>query len=223
MIQDNSKHPGPQFKFYGRQKGVRLSNRQSALIRDLLPTVRFDADCPAISPDRATWLEIGFGGGEHLSWQAGQNRDVNFIGAEPFINGVAKLLVQIIKDDLANIRIFDGDARILLQKLPDGCLDRLFLLFPDPWPKTRHHKRRFVNQHTLSQFARILKPGSEFRFVSDIDNYIDWTIREVGENGAFDLSDDNQTTPPSDWRETRYQKKAIREGRTTTYLSFIRK
>lgn len=216
----NSRNTEHTFKFYGRLKGVRLSKRQAGLVENLLPQLRLDIDAPEIDPQKPVWLEIGFGGGEHLAWQAHNNTDVNFIGAEPFVNGVAKLLVKITELDLTNIRILDGDARVLLQKLPDACLDRIFLLFPDPWPKSRHHKRRFVNQNTLGDFARILKPQGEFRFVSDIDDYVDWTLQEVRKNGRFKLSQGDKKIPPPDWCTTRYQQKAIREGRETTYLSF---
>ncbi len=166
-----------------------------------------------------TWLEIGFGGGEHLAHQAELHPDINFIGAEPFINGIAKLLALIEEKRLANIRIYDGDARYLIEALPDASLDRIYLLYPDPWPKARHAKRRFVNAETLAHFHRLLKPAGLFLFASDIADYVDWTRQHVASHGGFVEQGDPQE-PFENWIETRYEVKAVREGRTTRYLTF---
>jgi len=163
-----------------------------------------------------TWFEIGFGGGEHLAHQAELHPDINFIGAEPFLNGVAKLLALIEEKHLTNIRIHDGDARYLLEALPDASLERIFLLYPDPWPKARHAKRRFVSAETLSHFHRLLKPGGLFLFASDIANYVDWTREHMSVHGGFREEHD----PFEDWIQTRYEIKARREGREPAYLTF---
>lgn len=216
----------PEYKFYGRKKGVRLSERQSRLVDTLLPTLRLDLNNAVATSQPETWLEIGFGGGEHLAHQAMNNRQIAFIGAEPFVNGVAKLLVAIEENNLDNIHIHDGDARVLLPKIPDGSLDRVFLLYPDPWHKQRHKKRRFANDWSIGHFYRMLKPGGVFRFASDIDDYVAWTVKLVRKHGGFDFVGshlDEWREPPEDWHQTRYEQKAIREGRRPAYISFVRR
>ena len=219
----DKKNP-PDFKFYGRIKGVRLSDRQAGLMDTLLARVRLDLKNPMPALQRDVWLEIGFGGGEHLAFQAGQNPDIAFIGAEPFVNGVAKLLVAIEENNITNLTIHDGDVRVLLPKIPDNSLSRLFLLYPDPWHKTRHRKRRMVNEDTISHFHRMLKPGGVFRFASDIEEYVKWTVAAVKKHGGFEFAGDTPNDwrqPPDDWHRTRYEAKALREGRTPSYISFI--
>lgn len=169
-----------------------------------------------------TWLEIGFGGGEHLAHQAELHPNINFIGAEPFLNGVAKLLALIEAKRLANIAIHDGDARYLLEALPDASLERIYLLYPDPWPKARHAKRRFVSAETLGHFHRLLKSGGLFLFASDIADYVDWTHQHAAAHGGFVEEGDPQE-PFENWMQTRYEAKARREGRETAYLRFQRK
>lgn len=221
-------------KFFGRRAGQSLRRNHARLVADLLPALRLGNDADAIAnpaslfarPVREVWLEIGFGGGEHLAWQAAQNPDVGLIGAEPFINGVAKLLAQVEERQLDNIRILDDDIRPRLPQIGDATVSRAFLLFPDPWPKARHHKRRFVNQSNLAQLHRILKPGAEFRVASDIDDYIRWTLREVYRHGGFEWlaeAPDHWRQRPADWPQTRYEAKAMREGRASAYLTFRRK
>ncbi|MGI9413017.1 MAG: tRNA (guanosine(46)-N7)-methyltransferase TrmB, partial [Hyphomicrobiales bacterium] len=184
---------GPRRLLYGRRKGHKLRQKQSGLVETLLPRLRVDlpADgcldprtCVA-PPARQVWLEIGFGGGEHLHAQALANPDVGLIGCEPFVNGVAKLLSDIERSGVQNIRIYDDDARDLLDVLADRCLDRIFVLFPDPWPKTRHHKRRFVTPDNLDRLARVMVSGGELRFASDISDYVRWTLRHIRAHGAF--------------------------------------
>ena len=187
-------------------------------MEELLPQFRFDA-AAALDPSRRRWLEIGFGGGEHLAHQAALNPHVEMIGAEAFINGVAKLLSLIDASALKNIRIHFGDARDALTALPDACLDRIYLLYPDPWPKARHNKRRLVNQSTLAEFHRLLKPDGVFIFASDIDDYVAWTLAEIAAFARF-AEHGERTEPPENWIETRYEAKARREGRGSAYLKF---
>ncbi len=197
----------------------------------LLSDLSLDVSRPAPSamqslfprPVREIWLEIGFGGGEHLLHQASLHPDIGFIGVEPFVNGMAKALAGIAQGGQDNIRLYHDDALHVLNWLPDSCLSRVYLLYPDPWPKKRHWKRRFVSQSTLDQFARTLRPDGEFRFASDIDTYVDWTLRHCHASGRFRWTADQASdwhAPWADWIRTRYEAKAIREGRTPAYLTF---
>ena len=177
-------------------------------------------------PVSDVWLEIGFGAGEHLIHQAEANPQIGFIGAEPFINGVARVLAEAENKSLRNIRIHDDDARPLLERLPAASIARVFLLFSDPWPKTRHHKRRFVSAATLDQLARILKPGGEFRFASDDASFVRWTLAASLAHAEFAWT----AKRPADWRQrppdaiaTRYETKALTDGRACVYLHFERK
>ncbi len=152
--------------------------------RFLLPRLALDLSAPvdprALKPDAAEgWLEIGFGGGEHMAAQAARRPDVLILGAEPFLNGVASAVRHLAEQDLGNVRLHHGDARDLLAALPDACLDRVFILFPDPWPKARHHKRRLIQPETLAELARVLKPGGRLRFATDWADYADWTLKQV--------------------------------------------
>jgi tRNA (guanine-N7-)-methyltransferase len=162
------------------------------------------------------WLEIGFGGGEHLVWQAAAHPDIGFIGCEAYVNGIAKLLSAVEDQGLDNIRIHDGDARELVSSLGEGSIGRIFLLFPDPWPKRRHHKRRIITSDMLAQFHRILRPGGVLRFASDSGDYVAWTLIHIRAHGGFawlaDAPPDWRERPP-DWPETRYEAKARRAGR----------
>lgn len=225
------KRSAPESRLYGRRKGPRLRAHQAELVENLLPQLQIDpADPRVCRPERLfdggvedVWLEIGFGGGEHLAWQARNNPGIGFIGCEPFINGIAKLLSAVETENLTNVRIFDGDAREVLAVLEDDVLARVFLLYPDPWPKRRHNKRRFVNQLTLAQIHRTLKSAGTFRVASDIPDYIRWALFEVRRHGGFDWlasSPDDWRQRPDDWPQTRYEAKAIREGRTPSYLEF---
>ena len=207
--------------------------RPARLMETLLPEVATpDPASGSIDPAAMfpladeLWLEVGFGGGEHLAWQAAQNPHVGFVGAEPFVNGVAKLLSHIDEQNLKNIRIHFGDARPLLEALPDAALSRLFVLHPDPWPKKRHHKRRMISPWFFAEAARLLKSGGELRIASDIADYIRWTLMHVANAPAFEWTAecaDDWKRRPEDWPQTRYEAKAIKEGRTPTYLIFHRK
>ena len=205
----------PRHQFYGRRKGHALRRHHLQLVEELLPKLRFAA-AHLKSP---AWLEIGFGGGEHLAHQASLHPEINFIGAEPFLNGVAKLLAVIEERSLTNIQIHDHDARYLLEALPDASLERIYLLYPDPWPKLRQNKRRFVNAEILTQFHRVLKPGGLLLFASDIVDYVEWTRQHVSKHGGF-TEEGDPTQPFEDWIQTRYEAKARREGRGSVYLKF---
>lgn len=221
-------------RLWGRRRGKRLRPGQQQLLATLLPRLRVPEPPPGQfigmaalfgRAPQALSLEIGFGAGEHLTAQAEAHPGTGFIGCEPFVQGLAKALARIEAGKLDNIRLHDGDARRLLTWLPPGSLSRIFLLFPDPWPKTRHHKRRFVQPETLDEFARLLRPGGEFRFASDIPSYVRWTLEHVTRHGAFAWTAER----PADWRirpagqpPTRYEAKALREGRAPVWLTFLR-
>ena len=174
----------------------------------------------------ALQLEIGFGGGEHLLHRATESPATGFIGVEPFVNGMAKMMMALAKAPLANLRVYDDDATRLLDWLPPTSLDGIDLLYPDPWPKKKHWKRRFVGPANLGRFARVLKPGGRFRFASDIDSYVNWTLLACRNHGDFEWQAREATDwhrPYEGWPGTRYEAKAIREGRRPAYLTFIRK
>ncbi|SCY45902.1 tRNA (guanosine(46)-N7)-methyltransferase TrmB [Microvirga guangxiensis] len=216
--------------FFGRRKGKKLRSRHDDLIHHLLPAIRaIPGSAPAgqfpnVNP-RETWLEIGFGGGEHLAHQARTHRDINFIGCEPFVNGMAKLLAAVDHEKLDNIRVWDDDVTKLLPTLPDACFDRVYILYPDPWPKRRQRKRRLVSDEMLVELARVLKPGGELRFASDIDDYIGWVLSRILRSDHFRWTAkraDDWRTPYEGWPGTRYEAKAIREGRVPSYLTMVR-
>lgn len=209
----------PKFLFYGRRKGKPLRRRHSELMEQLLPHVSVNLSAPLAGLGSRRWLEIGFGGGEHLAHQATLHPDISLLGAEAFLNGVAKLLSELDERKTENVRVFYGDARELLEVLPDGSLERIFLLYPDPWPKERQKKRRFVNPENLSHFHRLLTDGGQFLFASDIPDYVNWTRENVTSHGGF-IEERNSPEPFTDWTRTRYEAKAIREGRSPAYLTF---
>ncbi|MBQ66056.1 MAG: tRNA (guanosine(46)-N7)-methyltransferase TrmB [Marinovum sp.] len=179
-------------------------------------------DLKALFGDAPVWLEIGFGGGEHLLHQAQLNPDVGFIGCEPYINGVAMLLGKIRAAGVTNIRIYPGDARHIFDVLPEASIDRAFLLYPDPWPKKRHHRRRFVTHEHLVPMARILKPNSIFRLATDIPDYVRQALLEVPKQGLEWLAENPKDWRIAwpDWHRTRYEEKAVHENRTPHYLTF---
>lgn len=223
--------------FFGRRKGKRLRGLQERRLAELLPRLRIDLPPGAAPLNPATlfedpeedpkkiWMEIGFGGGEHLAAQAAAHPEIGFIGAEPFVNGIAKLLAAIDARALRNVRIRDADATALLTRLPDACLDRVYLLYSDPWPKRRQRKRRFVSDAALREIGRVLSDGGLFRFASDIDDYAGWVLARAARcpilawtaRGARDW-----TQPFPDWPGTRYEAKALTAGRRPTYLEFAR-
>ena len=209
----------PKFQFYGRRKGKPLRRHHVDLMEHLLPQFSVDIAAPLVNSKDVRWLEIGFGGGEHLAHQAALNPDVTIIGAEPYLNGVAKLLSEIEARALQNVRVHYGDARVLLEALPPECFERVYLLYPDPWPKARQNKRRFVNPENLTHMHRVLKPEGQFWFASDIEDYVLWTREHVASFGKFAAHGD-PTEPFENWTRTRYEAKAVREGRGQNYLRF---
>lgn len=211
----------PQHQFYGRRKGKPLRRIHSELMQTLLPQVAVDMARPLAATPGPRILEIGFGGGEHLAHQAALNPAINYIGAEPFLNGVAKLLSEIAERKLTNLRVHYGDARPLLEALPAESFERIYLLYPDPWPKLKQNKRRFVNAANLAHFARVLKPQGQFWFASDIADYVAWTRLHVAQSNLFTEQPDH-TSPFENWIQTRYEAKARREGRDSAYLRFIK-
>ena len=188
-------------------------------MQSLLPQIAVDLADPLAKTNAPRWLEIGFGGGEHIAHQATLHPGVSLIGAEAFLNGVAKLLAHAAEANISNLHIYYGDARRLLQALPDQCFERLYLLYPDPWPKQRQNKRRFISRENLDHFRRVLSPKGQFLFASDIPDYIDWTLDHVVEQGGFELVS-RSDQPYENWLRTRYEAKAIREGRVPCYLTF---
>jgi tRNA (guanine-N7-)-methyltransferase len=209
----------PKFQFYGRRKGKPLRRTQFGLMETLLPQVAVDLASPLGGAHSRCWLEIGFGGGEHLAHQAALNSDVTILGAEPYLNGVAKLLAEIDARALTNVRVHYGDARVLLEALPDHCFERVYLLYPDPWPKARQNKRRFVSPENLVQIHRVLKPSGQFWFASDIESYVTWTREHVAVHAGF-IEEGDANLPFANWTRTRYEAKAVREGRGSAYLRF---
>lgn len=223
--------------FFGRRKGKRLRGLQEDRLETLLPALRIDLppgggriDPRTLFTDMETppdeiWLEIGFGGGEHLAARAAAHPGIGFIGAEAFVNGVVKLLAEIDGRGLRNVRVRDGDVAPLLARLPDACLGQVSLLYPDPWPKRRQRKRRFVSDESLAQIARLLKDGGTFRFASDIDDYAGWTLARIAR--CPDLhwpaaSARDWLRPFPGWPGTRYEAKALATGRRPTYLECVR-
>ncbi|MEX0627980.1 MAG: tRNA (guanosine(46)-N7)-methyltransferase TrmB [Cucumibacter sp.] len=218
--------------FFGRRKGHRLHPGQQRLIETLLPSLLVD---PVQAPIDATkifggprplFLEIGYGGGEHLFARATERPEAGFIGCEPYLGGIGKLLARIASEKLDNMRLFTDDALLLLPALAPASLDGVFLLYPDPWPKKRHHKRRFVSHSTLGELARSMKPGGEFRFATDIEDYANWTLAQIVRSSDFAWSPGR----PRAWREpwpdyapTRYEQKARQQGRAPFYFSFSRR
>ena len=175
-------------------------------------------------PIEDVWLEIGFGAGEHLLWHAEQHPSVGMIGAEPYISGIAKLLSKVAQTRMRNIRVHEGDARDVIDALPAASLGRVFILFPDPWPKTRHHKRRFVQSETLDALARVMRPGAELRFASDDPGYFSWTLERLCAHPAFGWTASRPrdwNSRPADWPQTRYETKALHGP--PRYLRFIRR
>ncbi|UPJ62628.1 tRNA (guanosine(46)-N7)-methyltransferase TrmB [Bradyrhizobium sp. 191] len=219
--------------FFGRRKGHKLRQHQAGLIEQLLPHLALDIDGEAPADARAIFapaaedvrLEIGFGGGEHLAAEAQNFPATGFIGCEPYVNGMAKILAQIEAANIGNIRLFAGDAAELLAWLPKASLSRIDLIHPDPWPKRRHWKRRFVQDRTIAAMARVLRSGGEFRFVCDIDDYCAWTLSHLARSQDFvwlaERADDFRQPWPG-YTMTRYGRKAAREGRKAAYLRFRR-
>ena len=220
--------------FYGRIKGKSLNAAQVRYLEEDLPKlsvagITFEEnperdllDIRELASGRKIWLEVGFGGGEHLVHQALQNPDVQFLGVEPYVNGVAMLLGKMRNAGVTNIKLHVGDARNLMDVLPDDSVSKVFLLYPDPWPKMRHHRRRFVTPEHLIPLNKCLKSGAEFRVATDIKDYVRQTLQEVPKAGFEWLAEgpEDWRAPWDDWIATRYEQKALRENRTPHYMTF---
>ena len=222
--------------FYGRTKGKALNAAQDRYLEEDLPRLsvlgitreenpaRDLLDIHELAGGKKLWLEIGFGGGEHLVHQALQNPDVQFLGVEPYLNGVAMILGKIRNAGVTNIKLHRGDARNLMDVLPNGSVSKVFLLYPDPWPKMRHHRRRFVTPEHLIPLNKCMKPGAEFRVATDIEDYVRQALQEVPKAGFEWLAEgpEDWRAPWGDWIATRYEQKALREDRTPHYMTFIK-
>lgn len=230
--------------FFGRRKGRVIRKTKTTLLETFLPTLKIDEHTNFKAPDlfgvpvKQICLEIGFGNGEHLAGQAKNNSDVGYIGAEVFQNGVANLLSLItgikVTADLPetitletgrvdNIRVWDNDIRLLFKSMPDNFLDKVYLLFPDPWPKKRHASRRFVNKDNLKELARILKPGGILRIATDHKVYKSWTLNQMHDCPLFRWTatcGNDWKHEPKDWVQTKYQRKALKEGRRPVFLDY---
>ncbi len=214
---------------YGRIKSRPIKPRQAELLESLAPRIALDLTAPldpaALMPAASeVWLEIGFGGGEHLAAQAAAHPEALLIGVEPFLNGMASCLRHVDEQDLANVRLHHGDARDVLAALPDASLDRMFILFPDPWPKTRHHKRRIVQTETVAEFARVLKPGARLRYATDWAEYAAWALERFTASPDFVWTAERAAdwrTPPADHSTTRYEEKRLGDH-PPIFLDFVR-
>lgn len=219
-------------KTFGRRRGKTLRKGQRIALQEVLPAIAIHQDelLPSSAMDLSGFdgevrVEIGFGGGEHLLHAAEAEPNVTFIGCEPFINGVGKLVAAIGEKNLRNIRLYTDDAMDVLRALPESSIGKVYVLYPDPWPKPRQRKRRFINEASLRQIARVLKSGGELRFATDIDDYCAWTLARVLAMGAFHWRAEDASgwlTPWPNWSGTRYESKARREGRSSAYLTFDR-
>jgi tRNA (guanine-N7-)-methyltransferase len=222
--------PAPVRRLYGRSRGKTLRASQQRLLAEALPLFSIAPDALVAgrgfaAPLREVWLEIGFGAGEHLIEQAKANPDVAVIGCEPFLNGVVATLAGIEREQLANVRLRRGDAQSLIEAAPDSFFSRVFLLYPDPWPKRRHHKRRVVGVGMIKAMARVMRSGAELRFATDIDDYAGWTLRRFLASPHFRWTASRSgdwRQPWPQWRPTRYEAKARSEGRGSVYLTFVR-
>lgn len=219
--------------FFGRRAGKRLHNAQQARVETLLPRFEIPVGDTPLDPSHlfpqadGTIVEIGYGGGEHLARQAREHSETGFIGCEVFSGGIAKLIEQIERHELENIRLYTEDALGLLSRLPDASVDGVYLLYPDPWPKKKHHKRRFVSPLTLGELARVIRPDGFFRFATDIEDYANWTLAHVVRQSAFRWAPGapgSWHTAFAGWQPTRYEQKARRQGRMLSfYFHFERR
>ena len=219
---------------YGRRRGRKLRGGQQALLDDVVPGLEIALDdAPRrIAPEtlfgrpvREVWLEVGFGAGEHLLAQAAANRDIGLIGCEPYVTGVARMVRGLVDARLDNIRLWRDDARLLIDRLAEASLSRVFVLFPDPWPKTRHHKRRFISTPVVERLAAVMRDGAELRLATDDGGYLVWILAHLRASEAFLWTANGPSGWRSrtvDWPATRYELKALEEGRRCTYLRYRR-
>ncbi|MER2509621.1 MAG: tRNA (guanine(46)-N(7))-methyltransferase TrmB [Amaricoccus sp.] len=232
MIETLTGAAQPRRNFYGRRHGKALRPTQRRHLEELLPRLAVPGVTPggAVDPAalfpgaREIWLEIGFGGGEHLAATAAAHPDIGLLGCEPFVNGVAMTLRQIeLGGAVGNVRLHVGDARDLVDLLPDGALGRVYLLYPDPWPKARHRDRRFTSPENLTALARVMAPGAELRLATDIADYVEHSLASVAQVPAFERGAAPIDAPWPGWHRTRYEAKALTAGRRPNYLIFVRR
>ncbi|MCK4939446.1 MAG: tRNA (guanosine(46)-N7)-methyltransferase TrmB [Rhodospirillaceae bacterium] len=226
---DNNDKSNDPVRSFGRRRGKKLRPGRERLVDELLPKITFDAEREVAAqfdaPPTDIWLEIGFGGGEHLAAQALAHPEIGFIGAEPFINGVAKLVSTINDEGIKNIRIHPDDARFIFPAIADGSLGRVFILFPDPWPKARHIKRRLITAKTLDALARMMRSGAQLVVASDHVEYVRWALLQISQHPDFSWMAESAAdwrNPPPGWVRTRYEEKALAKGIKATYLVFQR-
>jgi tRNA (guanine-N7-)-methyltransferase len=216
---------------YGRRSAGRLRPYRKGLMDELLPAItlslpaegRIDPRSAFAGSRDSIWLEIGFGGGEHLAARAGANPEIGMIGVEPFVSGVARMLSEIDRRQLDNVRLLVDDARLLLERLDDDCIERIFVLFPDPWPKLRHHKRRIVNDATLAEMTRALKPGGRLHIATDHRDYGRWILARALRQPNLRWrarSAADWTKRPTDQPSTKYEAKALKAGRPPVFFEF---
>lgn len=212
-------------KLYGRRRGRKLRDTPQQLMDELLPKLKINLPSEGLLalPEKPIWLEIGFGGGEHIHGQALANPDKYLIGCEAFINGIASLLQLQAEEYTENLAIFPADARLLIEKLPDQNISKVFILFPDPWPKKRHFKRRLISEAFLAILARIIKPDGELLIATDDDSYNEWIEEKLSSQTFFTLISKDIHCPPTGWVRTRYQMRAERLGNTCRFYSMKRK
>ena len=197
---------------YGRIKGRTLRAARASLVEQTLPGLKVDLGQPIEAGFQDVWVELGFGGGEHLAAQAKAHPELLVLGAEPFVNGVASVVRHVAELGLSNVRLHAGDGRDLLASLPDGSVGRVYVMFPDPWPKTRHHKRRLINPETITELARIMRPGAVLRFATDWADYVGWTLARFDASPHFAWTAeraDDWRRPPADHVTTRYESKRL--------------
>lgn len=207
-----------QFRTFGRAKGRTLTASQSALMDEHWPRISIDPHDAL--PSGPLWLEIGYGMGHHVLHLGRTHRDKTILGAEPFLNGTAKALRGVVEEGLDNVRLFRGDVREWIDQMPDSCLERVYILFPDPWPKSRHNKRRLIRTAFIRELYRILQPGGTLVFASDIPHYVDWALTRFRTHGGFDWAPTDAKVSPQGWPGTKYEAKARREGRTPYWFEF---
>lgn len=229
-----SERPVREYDLYGRRRGRPLRQGRQRALEELLPELGIELageaplDPSTLFPKAPhdVWLEIGFGGGEHLAWQAVHHPAVGLIGCEPFVNGVARLLSLVAERNLDNVRVLPDDARPLLDRLAPGSIGRAFILFPDPWPKARHHRRRIVSEPVLDRLAAVMRAGAELRLATDDMDYLRWMLERLLAHPAFEWmaeGPEDWRARPQDWPATRYEEKALRQGRRPVYLRFRRR
>ena len=229
-LSDSDSKSNEPVRSFGRRRGKKLRPGRERLLEELLPKITFDTESDFLSQfaegTKDIWLEIGFGGGEHLCRQAVLHPDTGFIGCEPFINGVARVVSVVNDEGLENIRLWPDDARFIFPAIPDAALARVFILFPDPWPKKRHVKRRLITPDTLDELARMMRPGARLVVASDHMEYVRWALSQLCAHPAFEWlaeSAPDWQNPPTGWGGTRYEEKALKRGEKAAYLVFRRR